>query len=207
MSEFSFEIKKQVKKARAGIIKTSHGIIKTPVYMPVGTAASVKALDSRDVEECGSQIILGNTYHLHVRPGEKNIKKMGGLGKFMKWQKPMLTDSGGFQVFSLGIGKDKLAKIDEEGVSFKSHLDGNKLRFTPEKSIQIQRDLGVDIIMAFDECTANKGKKYVRQAMERTHRWLVRCKKEWQKNKNGQVLFGIIQGGNYEDLRIKVLSS
>lgn len=199
----NFKILNKKRKSRAGEIWTKHGIVKTPIYMPVGTAGSVKAMSSEDVADCKAQIILGNTYHLHLRPGEKLIKELGGIHKFMNWKSPILTDSGGFQVFSLGMGKDKLSKIDEDGVNFKSHIDGLSLRLTPEKAIQIQRDLGTDIMMAFDECTPNNGKKYVREAMDRTHRWLIRCKKEWEKDKNGQLLFGIIQGGNYQDLRQK----
>jgi queuine tRNA-ribosyltransferase len=201
--DFDFKILASSFNARAGELKTPHGIVKTPVYMAVGTVASVKALSSEDVLEAGAPIILGNTYHLHIRPGEKIINNLGGLHKFMKWDRPILTDSGGFQVFSLGAGADKLSNIDEEGVDFKSHIDGKKLRITPEKSIQIQRDLGTDIMMAFDECTPNKDRLYVERAMERTHRWLIRSKEEWERNKNGQALFGIIQGGNYQDLREK----
>lgn len=211
---FCFKIIKQSPfYARAGEIHTPHGIVKTPIIMMVGTVGSVKALSSEDVKQSGAQIILGNTYHLHLRPGEKSISEMGGLHQFINWDKPMLTDSGGFQVFSLGQEAGKLSKIDEDGVNFKSHIDGRKYRITPEKSIQIQQDLGADIIMAFDECTPMKDKIYVRQAMERTHRWLSRSKIEWEKGeqekKNGgklgkeQALFGIIQGGNYKDLRLE----
>ena len=162
--------------------------------MPVGTNASVKSLSPQDLESVGAQIILANAYHLHLRPGEKTVKKMGGLHQFMNWSHPILTDSGGFQVQSLS------PKVSEEGVIFKSHLDGSTHSFTPEKSIQIQIDLGADIIMAFDECSpSNASKSYVEASMRRTHRWLVRCIKELKKLK--PMLFGIIQGGKYKDLR------
>lgn len=196
-----FTILNTKNNARAGEIETAHGIIKTPILMAVGTVGTVKALSSEDVKDCRAQIILGNTYHLHLRPDEKLIAKMGGLHKFMNWDKPILTDSGGYQVFSLGQEVGKLNKIDEDGVNFKSHIDGTKHRLTPEKSIQIQQDLGADIMMAFDECTPVKDKKYVKEAMDRTHRWLVRSKTEWLKNPGYQNLFGIIQGGNFKDLR------
>jgi len=199
--KFSFTITSSKDNARAGEMVTSHGVIKTPVFMPVGTVGTVKALSSEDLVEANAQIVLGNTYHLHLRPGEKLIAEHGGLHKFMNWNKSILTDSGGFQVFSLGAEAGKLSTIDEEGVSFKSHIDGTRHRLTPEKSIQIQRALGADIIMAFDECTPMKEKKYVISAMERTHRWLERSKAEWEKNKNQQALFGIIQGGDYKQLR------
>ncbi|NMC35930.1 tRNA guanosine(34) transglycosylase Tgt [Candidatus Beckwithbacteria bacterium] len=198
---FAFTIKAKKCAARAGEIKTTHGVIKTPAYMPVGTRGSVRALSSQDLLEAKAQIILGNTYHLHLRPGEQTVKKLGGLHDFMHWPRPVLTDSGGFQVFSLGAEAGKLSTIDEDGATFKSHIDGSTHRLTPESSIKIQQALGADIIMAFDECTPIKGKRYVKEAMDRTHRWLVRCKKEWQKKPGNQALFGIIQGGNYKDLR------
>lgn len=235
-----FTVEKQDKKtqARAGIIKTDHGDILTPVFMPVGTQASVKSLDSADLENIGAQIILGNTYHLHLRPGEDLIAKLGGLHEFMNWDKPILTDSGGFQVFSLGksrytdthpdiqipptsVNLDSsvnpdfnqvgLVKIDEDGVTFRSHIDGSPHRFTPEIAVQIQRKLGADIIMAFDECTPDKAdKKYVEAAMERTHRWAERSLAEHKKlSKKGakkthhRFLFGIAQGAGYKDLRVK----
>lgn len=193
-----------------GSFETEHGSVNTPIFMPVGTAASVKALDARDIDETGAQIILANTYHLFLRPGEKLVSKMGGVQKFMNWDRPMLTDSGGFQVFSLGLGSrgDKLAKIDEEGVTFKSHLDGRMHRLSPETSMDIQRDLGADIIMAFDECTPNQtDRDYAKAALERTHRWAQRCIKRWEENEKKssqghyQALFGIIQGSTFEDLR------
>ncbi len=213
---FKFKITKKPKGslARNGILQTPHGAIKTPVFMPVGTKATVKTLSKDELEGLGAQIILGNTYHLYLRPGEKLIKKMGGLHKWMNWDRPLLTDSGGFQVFSLTANKKYHAnkeikasvKIDENGVEFKSHLDGSKHYFTPEKAIQIQHDLGADIIMAFDECApAHSTKKYFEQAMQRTHEWLKRCKKEHEKliNKTGAqiALFGIVQGGLYKNLR------
>ena len=197
-------------RARTGIIHTDHGDIETPIFMPVGTQASVKTLDSSDLNTIGAQIILGNNYHLHLRPGENLIAEMGGLHKFMNWDKPILTDSGGFQVFSLGLQKNKkyvviptakeeslsvsvndgqrtlvearddkeqgrLVKIDEDGVTFKSHIDGSTHRFTPESAIECEHKIGADIIMAFDECTPDDAPaEYVREAMERTHRWAKR---------------------------------
>ncbi len=193
-----------------GKITTDHGEVNTPVFMPVGTAASVKALDGRDITETKSEIILANTYHLYLRPGEKKVAEMGGVAKFMNWNKPMLTDSGGFQVFSLGLGAsgDKLSKIDDEGVTFKSHLDGTMHRFTPEKAMDIQKDLGADIIMAFDECTPDKADdKYVREALSRTHNWAEKSLKRWEENGKKssqgtyQALFGIIQGGMNKEMR------
>lgn len=184
-------------EARSGVLTTAHGVVRTPAFMPVGTQGAVKALSPEDMLRCGTQILLANTYHLYLRPGEKLIKKLGGLHQYMRWQGPILTDSGGYQVSSLM----SLRKIDDDGVTFVSHLNGSQHRLTPEKAIQIQRDLGVDIIMAFDEATPDKGKDYAREAMERTHRWLVRCKREWQRRPGKQLLFGIIQGGNYRDLR------
>lgn len=189
---------------------TDRGSVNTPVFMPVGTAASVKALDSSDIKETKAEIILANTYHLFLRPGEKLVAEMGGASNFMNWNMPMLTDSGGFQVFSLGLGahNESLSKIDEDGVSFKSHLDGKIHRFTPEKSMDIQKDLGADIIMAFDECTPDQSEyQYAREAMERTHRWADRCVKRWSENQKlstqgkYQALFGIVQGSVFKDLR------
>jgi queuine tRNA-ribosyltransferase len=184
-------------KARRGIISTPHGEIQTPVFMPVGTAATVKAMRPEEVSALGAEIILSNTYHLYLRPGHDVIREAGGLHKFMNWNKPILTDSGGFQVFSLG----DLRKITEEGVTFSSHIDGSKHLFTPEKSMEVQNALGSDIIMAFDECAPYPAEReYVIPSMERTTRWLARCK-EAHKNTEGQSLFGIMQGGMYEDLR------
>jgi len=198
--------------ARAGIMHTDHGDILTPVFMPVGTQATVKTLDQTDLYNLDSSIILANNYHLHLRPGEDLIDSVGGLHKFMNWNRPILTDSGGFQVFSLGLQKEqkgqqgKLVKIDEDGVNFRSHLDGSSHRFTPESAIVCQRKIGADIIMAFDECTPdNADYKYTKEAMERTHRWASRCLQEHKKDVNHhgykQFLFGIIQGAKHEDLR------
>ena len=219
--------------ARTGIIHTSHGKIETPIFMPVGTQATVKTLDSEDLLGLNAQIILGNTYHLHLRPGEDLIAKFGGLHKFMNWDKPILTDSGGFQVFSLGLQKrqqkniplvfqssnleneklknqktKRLVTIDEEGVTFRSYIDGSLHRFTPEEAIKIQHKIGADIIMAFDECTPDDAnEKYIKEAMERTHRWAERSLTEHKKiSKNSKLkaksyLFGIIQGSNNKKLR------
>lgn len=195
-----------------GKILTDHGEINIPIFMPVGTAASVKSLDGKDIKETKAEIILANTYHLFLRPGEKLVNEMGGVAKFMNWNGPTLTDSGGFQVFSLGLGANKkpLSKIDEEGVSFKSHLDGTQKRLTPEISMDIQKDLGADIIMAFDECTPDQSDpKYASEALERTHRWAKRCIDQWEKNGKKssqgsyQALFGIIQGSDSKELRRK----
>ena len=197
--------------ARTGIIHTDHGDIETPIFMPVGTQATVKSLDSLDIENLNAQIILANTYHLHLRPGEDLIANFGGLHKFMNWDKPILTDSGGFQVFSLGIQKEEkgqgsLTKIDDDGVTFQSHIDGSKHKFTPENAIEIQHKLGADIIMAFDECTPDSADlEYTKQAMDRTHAWAKRCIDEHKKNTKHhgykQFLFGIIQGANHKELR------
>ncbi len=199
-SNFSFKIIKESSdsKARIGEFQTPHGVIETPVFMPVGTLATVKSLSPEEVEETGSQILLSNTYHLHLRPGENIVKQAGGLHKFMNWNKPILTDSGGFQVFSLST----LRKVKDEGVEFNSFLDGSKHFLTPEDAIRIEEDLGADIIMAFDECTA-AGKSYEESkiAMERTLAWLDRCKKA--KTRDDQVLFPIVQGNMYKDLRIE----
>jgi tRNA-guanine transglycosylase len=200
--------------ARLGKIETDHGVIETPAFMPVGTQASVKTLDQADLEQMDASIILGNTYHLHLRPGEDLIAEQGGLHKFMNWNKPILTDSGGFQVFSLGLQKEKLqskdqgklVKIDDDGVTFSSHIDGSKHRFTPETSIEIQHKLGADIIMAFDECTPDDADlDYTKQALNRTHVWAKRSLEAHQKNTSyhgyRQFLFGIIQGAQHRDLR------
>lgn len=184
--------------ARRGVIHTPHGDIQTPVFMPVGTQATVKSLTPEELkEEVNAEIILSNTYHLYLRPGNKIVKEAGGLHKFMNWERSILTDCGGFQVFSLS----DLRKIKEEGVEFKSHLDGSKHLFTPENVIEIQNDLGADIIMAFDECVGYPATyDYTKQSMERTTRWARRCK-EAHKNTESQGLFGIVQGGMYKDLR------
>lgn len=183
--------------ARLGKLHTPHGTIDTPIFMPVGTQATVKTMSPEELLEINSQIILSNTYHLYLRPGHELIEKAGGLHKFMNWDKPILTDSGGFQVFSLG----PLRKISEEGVEFRSHIDGSKHFISPEKATEIQNALGADIIMAFDECAPYPADyDYVKNSLERTTRWARRCK-EIHKNTEKQALFGIIQGGMYEDLR------
>lgn len=184
-------------KARVGEFYTPHGIVETPKFMPVGTVATVKGLTPEQLKQVGSQIILGNTYHLHIQPGEDIIAASGGLHEFMGWDKPILTDSGGFQVFSLA----KLRKISDDGVVFKSPKDGRIINMTPEHSIKIQNALGADVIMAFDECPpANSDRNTVSQACNRTYRWLERCISA-HKCSQKQALFGIVQGGIYPDLR------
>lgn len=184
--------------ARAGRIHTPHGSFDTPIFMPVGTQASVKTLAPEELKEMGAGIILSNNYHLFLRPGSKLVKEAGGLHKFMNWDRAILTDSGGFQVFSLG----DLRKISEEGVTFRSHIDGSKKFLSPEIATQLQMDLGADIIMAFDECVPYPADfKYTRESMELTLRWAQRCK-DTMTNSN-QGLFGIVQGGMYKDLRIE----
>ncbi|MCT4605392.1 MAG: tRNA guanosine(34) transglycosylase Tgt [Marinisporobacter sp.] len=194
-----YELIKECKQsgARLGRITTPHGTIETPIFMPVGTQATVKAMTPEELKKINSQIILSNTYHLYLRPGHKLVEKAGGLHKFMNWDRPILTDSGGFQVFSLG----DLRKISEKGVEFRSHLDGSKHFISPEKAIEIENSLGADIIMAFDECAPYPAEwNYVKNSLERTTRWAKRCK-EAHKNPDTQGLFGIIQGGMYKDLR------
>ncbi|MDO9546355.1 MAG: tRNA guanosine(34) transglycosylase Tgt [Pelolinea sp.] len=195
IENFAFQVIAKQGKARAGLLTTLHGDIETPIFMPVGTQATVKSLTPAQLDEIGVQILLSNTYHLYLRPGADLIEKFGDLHQFMKWNKPILTDSGGFQVFSLG----DLRKIDSDGVTFKSHLDGSMHRFTPEKSISIQEKLGADIIMAFDECSDPENYQYSIKAMERTHRWAERCIAA--KQRKDQALFGIVQGGIHADLR------
>ena len=183
--------------ARRGVVHTPHGDIQTPIFMPVGTQATVKSMTVEELKENGAQIILSNTYHLYLRPGERIVKEAGGLHNFMRWDRPILTDCGGFQVFSLS----DLRTISEDGVEFKSHLDGSKHFFSPEKVMQIEEDLGADIIMSFDECCPYPSTyDYTKNSMERTTRWAKRCK---EAHKTNQALFGIIQGGFYEDLREK----
>ncbi len=202
MEKFYFETVKQDEKtgARAGILHTPHGDIKTPVYMPVGTQATVKGVYPKDLKDAGAQIILSNTYHLYMRPGDDIVKRAGGLHKFMNWDKPILTDSGGFQVFSLA----KLNDIKDDGVTFHSNVDGSKHFITPEKAIEIENNLGADIIMAFDQCTPY-GVDYnqAKNAMKRTLSWLDRCY-NYHTNDN-QALFPIVQGNMYKDLRLESL--
>jgi queuine tRNA-ribosyltransferase len=183
--------------ARRGRLHTPHGTIETPVFMPVGTQGSVKAVAPDDLRTLNAQIILGNTYHLMLRPGEKRVEKLGGLHRFISWERPMLTDSGGFQVYSLATAR----KISEEGVAFQSHLDGSRHLLSPERSIEIQQALGADVIMAFDECPPSDSERlYLEASLERTTRWLGRCVKAWQAD-GPCGLFGIVQGGTHEDLR------
>ncbi len=203
-----YRLLKQDGNAKRGELHTVHGVIQTPVFMNVGTVAAIKgAVSAEDLRQIGTQVELSNTYHLHVRPGDHIIRQLGGLHKFMDWDRPILTDSGGFQVFSLA----KLRKIQEEGVYFNSHIDGKKIFMGPEESMRIQSNLGSTIAMAFDECPPSKAERgYVQKSVDRTVRWLERCKKE-MKRLNGlpdtvnphQMLFGINQGAIYEDIRIE----
>ncbi len=203
-----YRLIKQEGRAKRGEFTTVHGVIQTPVFMNVGTVAAIKgAVSTADLEQIGTQVELSNTYHLHVRPGDQIIKQMGGLHKFMSWNKPILTDSGGFQVFSLA----GLRKIKEEGVTFRSHIDGHKIFMGPEESMQIQSNLGSTIAMAFDECAPSKADRaYVQNSVERTTRWLQRCQTEMKRLNSledtvnpHQLLFGINQGAIYEDIRIE----
>ena len=218
---FAFEYVKPLKNSRArlGKITTPHGVIETPAFIFCATKAAIKGLTPIQMKEAGTQVILSNTYHLMIQPGSKLIQEMGGLHKFMNWNGPILTDSGGFQIFSLGHGsvaqeikgnrqttnkRNKyLIKITEEGAVFRSYTDGSKHLLTPEKSIQIQRELGADLIVVLDECTPfHVNKEYTRKSMEMSHRWALRSNSEFQLHNNGtQSLYGIIQGGIYEDLR------
>lgn len=201
MSTVKYELIKKCKQtgARLGKVHTPHGSFETPVFMPVGTQGTVKGMSPDELKDIGAQIILGNTYHLYMRPGHDIVSEAGGLHKFINWDRSMLTDSGGFQVFSLSNLRD----IKEEGVTFKSHIDGSKHLFTPERAIEIQNSLGADIIMAFDECVPYPCEyEYAKKAMERTTRWAKRCK-EAHKNTAKQALFGIVQGSSYKDLRIQ----
>lgn len=221
---FRFDIHARDGQARTGTVHTPHGPIETPAFTPVGTQASVKTLDIQDLHAIKAPVVLANTYHLYLRPGAELIERHGGLGKFMNWNGPTITDSGGFQVFSLGfaiehgVGKvanifpdedaienkpvgKKLMKIDDEGVSFRSHLDGSSHRFTAERSVQIQQQIGADIILAFDECTSPlHDERYTAKAMERTHAWAQRSLAAWT-NRETQALYGIVQGGAYRSLR------
>ncbi len=191
-----FALHKTDGDARRGTLTTAHGEIQTPMFMPVGTRATVKTLDNRDLNELGAQIILGNTYHLNLRPGAETIRAAGGLHAFMGWDKPILTDSGGFQVFSLA----KMAKIKDDGVAFQSHIDGTSLFIGPKKAMAIQRDLGSDIAMVFDDCPPYPAEgERVAVAVERTARWAAECRE--QPRADGQLVFGIVQGGCHADLR------
>lgn len=234
MESFSFAIQTRDGKARTGVLTTPHGVIQTPAFVPVGTKAGVKGITPDVLATLGAQVVLANTYHLYLQPGEDIVRSAGSLGAFMGWSGPTMTDSGGFQVFSLGAafgrtitkiatGEEmtreqgvavfdedvqtkhgQLAIIDEEGVTFTSHLDGSLHRFTPERSVEIQHALGADMFFAFDECTGpTETYEYQREAMERTHRWALRSLKAHRQNLNArsQALFGIVQGGRYEDLR------
>jgi queuine tRNA-ribosyltransferase len=234
MNPINFKIEKKLKGklGRVAILETSHGVIETPAFVVVGTKATVKSLNPEQVRDAGAQVVLANTYHLYLQPGDEKVKKMGGLGKMMNWSGPTMTDSGGFQVFSLGAAYGKgiskilqitdpslmiperfddtaaprLAKVGQDGVSFTSHLDGSVHYITPEKSIQIQHNLGADMIFAFDECTSpSEDLKYQEEALDRTHSWAKRSLEEHNKlnTKNKVALFGIVQGGREEKLRKK----
>ncbi len=203
-----FKLIKKEGRARRGEFTCAHGTVQTPVFMNVGTQGAIKgALGAEDLERIGTQVELSNTYHLHLRPGDKVVKQLGGLHKMMTWSGPILTDSGGFQVFSLS----GLRKIREEGVTFASHIDGRRIFMGPEESMQIQANLGSDIAMAFDECVENPAPRpYVQASAERTYRWLLRCKAEQERLRSlpdavnpGQMLWGINQGGDYEDIRVE----
>lgn len=203
--KFTLQATDPLSKARAGLMETAHGVIETPIFMPVGTAGTVKAVHQHElVQDIQAQIILGNTYHLYLRPGLDVLQKAGGLHKFIGWQKPMLTDSGGYQVYSL----TEVRKIKEEGVTFRSHIDGSKHLFTPENVMDTQRIIGADIIMAFDECTPYPcAYDYARRSMDMTHRWLKRCCERFDQTDPlygyEQTLFPIVQGSVYKDLRKK----
>lgn len=194
-SSFGFELLARDGRARAGVLHTAHGDVPTPVFMPVGTAATVKGVPPRDLKELGATLVLANTYHLYLRPGAELIADLGGLHEFMQWPGPLLTDSGGFQVFSL----KEIREIDDDGVTFRSHLDGSTHRFTPEKVIEIEEHLDADIIMVLDECAPPLDRDYNIAALRRTHAWAERCLRA--KQRSDQALFGIVQGGVFDDLR------
>jgi len=194
---FTFNLLAEEGRARAGIFKTPHGEILTPTFAPVGTQGTVKGVTPDQLHDLNTQLILANTYHLYLRPGDELIAEVGGLHSFMNWDKPILTDSGGFQVFSLG----EINEINDQGVTFQSHLDGSRHHLSPEKSIQIQENLGADIIMCFDECPDPYNKSYNEKALKRTHEWAERCLNA--KTRSDQALFGIVQGGIFKDLRIQ----
>ena len=207
---FAFEVlaRDSSSRARAGRFVTPHGIVETPAFMPVGTQATVKTVDPSEIRAVGSQMILANTYHLALRPGAQLIEQHGGLHGFMKWDGPILTDSGGFQIWSLAQTSRgrSLVRLDDDGATFTSHLDGKRWRFTPETAVDVQTQLGADVMMAFDECTAKDAtENESRHAAERTHAWLRRCRSRWLETsdprRSEQALFGIIQGGNFRDLR------
>ena len=230
---FSFEVKRTIPQAlgRSGVITTPHGEIKTPAFIPVGTKATVKAALPDSIEDLGAQAVLANAYHLYLQPGPETLDAAGGLGKFMNWGKPTFTDSGGFQVMSLGVGfkkvidmngdslnsddlitekRERLAHVDDDGVTFKSHLDGSMHRFSPEVSMQVQHQIGADIIFAFDELTTlHNTRKYQEESLERTRLWAIRCLDEHKRltesrsHRPYQALFGVLQGAQYEDLRRK----
>lgn len=199
----NFTIHAQDGQARRATLTTAHGDIQTPVFMPVGTQGTVKAVGPDDLVDAGAQIILGNTYHLYLRPGDELVARRGGLHKFASWNKPILTDSGGFQVFSLAT----IRTISEQGVEFRSYLDGSKHFFSPEKVVSIQQNLGSDIMMVLDECVGyGADREYTARSLERTTRWAQRCRDAHAPGQNGQMLFGIIQGGFFEDLRDESLA-
>lgn len=194
-SQFSFELIGKYGLARAGRLRTPHGEINTPVFAPVGTQATVKAVSPEQLDELGANLILANTYHLYLRPGDELISEMGGLHNFMSWEKPILTDSGGFQVYSLADRR----VVDDDGVTFQSHIDGSTHRLTPEKAITLQENLGADIIMTFDECAPPYDREYNERALVRTHTWAKRCLNS--QTRDDQALFGIVQGGTFSELR------
>ena len=195
MTDFEFRLSAHDGSGRAGIFTTPHGELLTPIFAPVGTQATVKSLTPAQLDQLGASLLLANAYHLYLRPGDERIASLGGLHTFMNWDRPILTDSGGFQVYSLGENR----KIDEDGVTFRSHLDGSVHRLTPESAVAIQENLGADIIMAFDECSIPDDRTYVESAMERTHTWASRSLTA--KTRTDQALFGIVQGGIFPDLR------
>jgi len=197
MSPFTFELQATAGHARAGVFHTPHGPIPTPAFAPVGTQATVKAVTPEQLRELGAGLILANAYHLYLRPGDERVAQRGGLHRFMGWEGPILTDSGGFQLFSLADQRT----VDDEGVSFRSHLDGSLHRFTPEKAMAVQENLGADIIMALDECTEPLDRDYNEQALARTHAWALRCLQA--KTRPDQALFAIVQGGIFIDLRLQ----
>jgi queuine tRNA-ribosyltransferase len=202
LTDLKFRLIAQDGKARAGLLETDHGTIETPIFMPVGTQGSVKAIENRELEEVGAQIILGNTYHLYLRPGMEIIEQAGGFHQFIGWRKPILTDSGGYQIFSLS----DLRKIDEEGATFRSHIDGSTHFFTPESVIQIERQLGSDIMMVLDECTPYPCDfEYAKRSNEMTLRWAERCRSAFETHRalydHSQALFGIVQGSTFREIR------